>query len=135
MPTAVREDRRLRRLTDICLALPEAERRLTGDHADFRVRGKVFAHFLNNHHGDGIVSVCCKSALGENVDRVSREPERFYLPAYIGPRGWFGLRLDLGAINWEEVQNVIELSYCLAAPKTLVKVFEQRGTTLPGAPL
>jgi predicted DNA-binding protein (MmcQ/YjbR family) len=135
MPTAVREDRRLRRLTDICLALPEAERRLTGDHADFRVRGKVFAYFLNNHHGDGIVSVCCKSALGENVDRVSREPERFYLPAYIGPRGWFGLRLDLGAINWEEVQNVIELSYCLAAPKTLVKVFEQRGTTLPGAPL
>ena len=126
MPTAVREDSRLRKLTQMCLALPEAERRLTGDHADFRVRGKVFRYFLSNHHGDGIVSVCCKSALGENVDRVSREPERFYLPAYIGPRGWFGLRLDLGAIDWEEVQNVVELSYCLAAPKTLVSAFEQR---------
>ncbi len=122
------EDRRLKKLTQICLALSESERKLTGDHADFRVRGKVFAYFLNNHHGDGIVSVCCKSALGENVDRVSREPDRFYLPAYIGPRGWFGLRLDLGAINWVEVQNVVELSYCLAAPKTLAKVFEQGGT-------
>jgi len=54
------------------------------EHADFRVRGKVFAYFLNNHHGDKIVSVCCKSALGENVDRASREPNRFYLPAACG---------------------------------------------------
>jgi predicted DNA-binding protein (MmcQ/YjbR family) len=113
-----------RKLTRLCLALPEATLSGRGDHADFRVRGKVFAYFLNNHHGDGIVSVCCKSALGENVDRVSYAPDRFYLPAYIGARGWFGLRLDRGSIDWAEVQNVIELSYCLVAPKTLVRVFE-----------
>jgi|SRR5580704_12608769 predicted DNA-binding protein (MmcQ/YjbR family) len=117
-------DRRLRKLTQLCLALPEAALNARGDHADFRVRGKVFAYFLNNHHGDGIVSVCCRSALGENVDRVSYDPSRFYLPAYIGARGWFGLRLDRGAIDWLEVQNVVELSYCLAAPKTLVRAFE-----------
>jgi predicted DNA-binding protein (MmcQ/YjbR family) len=120
----VPEDPRLRKLTRLCLALPEAARNLRGDHADFRVRRKVFAYFLDNHHGDGIVSICCKSALGENVDRVSYNPARFYLPAYIGARGWFGLRLDRGAIDWKEVQNVIELSYCLAAPKTLVRAFE-----------
>lgn len=125
-PPSAREDPRLRKLSQICLALPEVERKLTGDHADFRVRGKAFVYFLNNHHGDGIVSVCCKSALGENVDRASREPERSYLPAYIGPRGWFGMRLDVGVINWEEVRNAVELSYCLAAPKTLVRLFEQR---------
>lgn len=119
-----KEDSRLAKLTQICLVLPEAERRITGDHADFRVRSKVFAYFLDNHHGDRIVSVCCKSALGENVDRASREPQRFYLPAYIGPRGWFGLRLDRKAIDWPEVQNLVELSYCLVAPKTLVKAFE-----------
>lgn len=118
------EDKRLAKLSQICLALPEAERNQKHDHADFRVRGKVFAYFLNDHHGDNIVSVCCKSALGENVDRASREPQRFYLPAYIGPRGWFGLRLDLGAIDWSEVQNLVELSYCLVAPKTLVKALE-----------
>jgi len=115
LPSKSREDARLRKLSAICLALPETARRFIGDHADFHVRGKVFAYFLNSHHGDGIVSVCCKSALGENVERASREPKRFYLPAYIGPRGWFGLRLDLGAIDWNEVKNIVELSYCLAA--------------------
>jgi predicted DNA-binding protein (MmcQ/YjbR family) len=57
-----KEDPRLTKLTKICLELPEAESRTLADHADFRVRGKVFAYFLNNHHGDGIVSVCCKAA-------------------------------------------------------------------------
>ena len=91
-----------------------------GDHATFRVRGKVFAYFLDDHHGDGIVSVCVKSELGENVDRVRREPERYYLPDYIGPRGWFGLRLDRGRVDWREVANVVERSYRLTAPQTLV---------------
>ena len=120
------EDARLTRLSDICLALPEAVRALRGDHADFRVRQKVFAYFLNNHHGDGIVSVCVKSSLGEGVDRAARVPERYYLPAYIGARGWFGLRLDRGTIDWREVTNIIELSYCLAAPKTLARAVEAR---------
>jgi phosphoribosylglycinamide formyltransferase-1 len=117
--TSKANSRDFKELTSICLALPEAERSVRGDHADFRVRGKVFAYYLNNHHGDGIVSVCCKAALGEAVDRVSRDPERFYLPAYIGPRGWFGLRLDRDGIDWGEVKNIVELSYCLVAPKTL----------------
>lgn len=111
----------LRQLSKICLSLPEAVRRDLNQHADFRVRGKVFAYFLNDHHGDGIVSVCCKSELGENVDRASREPERFYLPPYIGPRGWFGLRLDGDAVDWSEVRNLVELSYGLAAPKRLLR--------------
>ena len=115
------EDPRLTRLSKICLGLPDTARTVRGDHADFRVRKKVFAYFLNNHHGDGIVSVCVKSALGENVDRARSQPDRYFLPAYIGARGWFGLRLDRGAINWDEVRNIVELSYALAAPKSLAK--------------
>jgi len=110
----------LRKLTKICLSLPEATRRDLNEHADFRVRGKVFTYFLNNHHGDGIISVCCKSALGENVDRAAGEPARFYLPPYIGPRGWFGLRLDGEAVDWSEVRNLLELSYELVAPNRLL---------------
>jgi hypothetical protein len=52
-----REHPALRQLSEICLSLPEAARRDLSEHADFRVRGKVLAYFLNNHHGDGIVSV------------------------------------------------------------------------------
>ena len=109
------------KVTEICLALPSAQSAtMHGDHATFRVRGKVFAYFLDDHHGDGIVSVCVKSELGENVDRVRRDPERYYLPDYIGPRGWFGLRLDRGRVDWREVANVVERSYRLTAPRTLV---------------
>ncbi|MEA3142399.1 MAG: hypothetical protein QOK23_4568 [Gammaproteobacteria bacterium] len=125
--TAKRAKQILDLLSKICLSLPEAQRRDRNDHADFRVRDKVFAYFLNDHHGDRIVSVCCKSELGENVDRASREPERFYLPAYIGPRGWFGLRLDGEAIDWAEVRNLVEISYRLAAPKSLLKKREASG--------
>lgn len=120
MARAPHTDELLARVAQICLALPEATRADRGDHADFRVRKKVFAYFLNDHHGDGIVSVCVKSELGENVDRASTHPDRYYLPAYIGKQGWFGLYLDRGRIDWKEVKNIVELSYRLAAPKALV---------------
>jgi len=119
---------RLEQLSRICLALPETVRDVKGDHAIFRVRNKVFAYFLNNHHGDGIVSVCCRCAPGENLDRIRHEPERFYLPADIGPRGWFGLRLDHGVIVWDEVAAIVQQSYCLAAPPTLVQQLEQQSS-------
>jgi len=110
----------LARVSELCLALPETERELQGRHADFRVRKKPFAYFLDDHHGDGIVSVCCRSELGENVDRARRDPERFYLPAYIGKRGWFGIRLDRGSIDWDDARYAIERSWRLVAPKRLV---------------
>jgi predicted DNA-binding protein (MmcQ/YjbR family) len=109
------------RVTKLCDALPGAEHADQGDHTIYRVRGKVFAYFLDDHHGDGIVSVCVKSERGENVDRARLDPERFYLPAYIGPRGWFGMRLDRGRVAWGEVAEVVERSYRLTAPKTLLK--------------
>jgi predicted DNA-binding protein (MmcQ/YjbR family) len=115
-----KNDKMLAKISDRCLALPGAERSLNGDHATFRVRGKVFAYFLDDHHGDGIVSICVKSELGENVDRAHRDPEHYYLPAYIGPRGWFGLRLDRGRVDWREVANVVERSYRLTAPKSML---------------
>jgi hypothetical protein len=113
------EDRRLARLTAIALALPEATRKDTGEHAAFLIRSKTFAYFLSDHHGDGIVAVCCKTALGENLEMIAADPARFYLPAYIGPKGWVGLRLDAGEIDWDEVAGLVVDSYRLIAPKKL----------------
>jgi predicted DNA-binding protein (MmcQ/YjbR family) len=113
------EDPRLGRLTKICLGFPETARQDTGSHASFLVRKKTFAYFLDNHHGDGIVAVCCKVALGENADLAAQDSARFYLPAYIGPKGWVGLRLDVGEIDWKEVAELVAGSYRLIAPKRL----------------
>ena len=112
---------RLPRLTRICLALPEAARQVKGSHAAFLVRKRVFAYFLNNHHGDGIVSVACKALPGDNTALAAAQPARFYLPSYIGPKGWIALRLDKGTVDWDEVSELVEGSYRLIAPKSLVR--------------
>ena len=111
MPDA--EDKRLRKLSKICMALPGATQELQGSHATFRIKKKVFAYFLNDHHGDGIVSVCCKVFANDNLGLIAADPARFYMPAYIGPRGWVGLRLDVGDVDWEEVEEFVKGSHRL----------------------
>ena len=112
------------RVKALCEALPHAQCAAQGDHDTYRVRGKVFAYFLDNHHGDGIVSVCVKSERGENVDRARLFPERFYLPDYIGPRGWFGMRVDRGRVAWGEVAAILDQSYRLTAPASCVATLD-----------
>lgn len=119
MPRKIKDDPRLVRLTAICLGLPEAACRRSGDHAAFLIRKKNFAYFLNNHHGDGIVGVTCKVFPGDNAALVKAQPERFYLPAYVASKGWVALRLDTGQIDWEEVVELVATSYRLIAPKRL----------------
>jgi predicted DNA-binding protein (MmcQ/YjbR family) len=118
------EDPRLTRVAKICGALPEAERRDQGSHAAFSVRKKVFAYFLNDHHGDGIVSVCARAFPGEAGKLIEAHPKKFYSPAYIGPRGWVGLRLDRGKVDWNEVRDLVTVSYLQAAPKSLRETVE-----------
>jgi predicted DNA-binding protein (MmcQ/YjbR family) len=113
------EDRRLVLFTKICLALPEATRQRHIDYASFFVRKKIFAYYLDNHHGDGIVAVTCKVLPGDNVALTTTDPGRFYLPAYIGSRGWVALRLDVGEIDWDEVGELAAGSYQLVAPNRL----------------
>ena len=113
------EDRRLIQLSKICLELPEVTRWYNGQHASFLIRKKTFAYFLNDHHGDGIVAVACKVLPGDNEALSKAQPRRFFLPAYIGSRGWVGLRLDVGEIDWDEVSELVRGSYRLMAPKRL----------------
>ena len=111
------EDPRLARVTKICLTFPDAERKVHGTHAQFLVKKKTFAYFLNDHHGDGIVAITGKVLPGENQALAAAQPARFYLPAYIGPRGWVALRLDVGKVDWEEVSELVRCSFQLVAPK------------------
>jgi predicted DNA-binding protein (MmcQ/YjbR family) len=119
MNTKTPEDRRLERITAICLALPEATRDYDGQHATFRVRKRTFAYYLDDHQGDGILGVVFKAPEGMNDALAAGEPERFYIPAYIGHRGWLGLRLDGGRVDWREVADLVTESYLLVAPKRL----------------
>ena len=107
----------LDRVSGICAELPEAERELSGRHAVFRVRKRTFAYYLDDHHGDGIVGVVFKTPGNEGL--IAASPERFYMPSYIGHRGWVGLRLDVGTVDWTEVADFVTDSYLAVAPKRL----------------
>ncbi|MGH9633426.1 MAG: MmcQ/YjbR family DNA-binding protein [Candidatus Angelobacter sp.] len=115
------EKPQLARLTEIALKLPETTRKTYGSHAQFLVRKKTFAYFLDNHHGDGIVAMTGKVLPGDNKALAEAQPRRFYLPAYIGSRGWVALRLDVGKVDWSEVKELLKGSYALLAPRKLAE--------------
>jgi phosphoribosylglycinamide formyltransferase-1 len=121
------EDPRLARLSELCLALPEAVREVSGRHAGFKVRTRTFAWYLDDHHGDGMVTLVCKPPPGENEMLLAAEPGRFVRPAYLAHRGWVALRLDLGPVDWEEVWELISDSYREVAPKRLVAQLAEEG--------
>jgi predicted DNA-binding protein (MmcQ/YjbR family) len=123
--TSRRNRERLKKLSAICLALPEAVRVDKGSHASFAVSKKIFAYYLNDHHGDRIVSICCKVLAGDNERLTASNPRKFYMPAYIGPRGWVGLRLDRPTVDWAEVTELVRGSYAQTAPRRLLKLLEE----------
>jgi predicted DNA-binding protein (MmcQ/YjbR family) len=107
--------RALDRLRAVCLALPEAAEKLTWGTPTFRVRDKIFAmHTV----GDGRPSLWCKGSPGAQEVLVACDPARFYVPPYVGHRGWIGLRLDV-RIDWDQLADLVEESYRLTAPKRL----------------
>jgi hypothetical protein len=117
---------RFEHLITICRALPGVVHQPQGDHSAFLVKGKTFAYYLANHHEDGIWAVCCKVLPGDNETLIRQGPERFYMPDYIGPRGWVGLRLDLESVDWQEVAELVRGSYYL---QTRTRVKRQAGSS------
>ena len=110
----------LTRVREICLALPEVTERPSHGAPTFFVRDKkTFVMFHDDHHGDGILGLWCAAAPGVQEELVRTEPERFYRPAYVGHRGWIGVRLDVD-LDWGEVAAVCADAYRCVAPKTLV---------------
>ena len=109
----------LPRLRKICLALPEATEFVNHSHPCFMIGKKTFVMYLVNHHGDGRMAIWCKAPPGAQHDIVSSDPERFFVPPYVGPRGWIGIHLNRG-LEWDTVAALVRESYLLMAPKKLV---------------
>ena len=116
----------LARLRAICLAQPEAEERVSHGEPTFFARGKVFAMFANNHHGDGRIAVWIKAPPGAQQALVSADPRRFFVPPYVGPRGWVGARLDLEP-DWGAVEACIVDGHALVSPARVTPARRPRG--------
>lgn len=108
----------LERLRAICLDMPEASERLNHGAPAFVVRSKSFMVFLaDGRHGPGR-AIWCPAPAGVQAEVVDAEPERFFVPPYVGHGGWIGVRLDIDP-DWNEIRAIIHDAYRKVAPKKL----------------
>ncbi|MCL4866999.1 MAG: MmcQ/YjbR family DNA-binding protein [Gemmatimonadales bacterium] len=112
----------LPRLRTACLRLPEAHEVEAWGAPTFRVRNKLFAMYArpDSHHGGGRPAVWCKAAPGNQSIMVQAEPDRFFVPPYVGPSGWVGVWLDR-RVRWSLVADLLADSYRLVAPRRLLQ--------------
>ena len=115
-------DAALERLRAICLAFPEAQEAGGVGNPTFKVRGKIFA-MRHSLHGVERWSMWCKAPPGAQQVIVGSDPKRFFVPPYVGSKGWIGAYLDVEQ-DWDELADLIEESYRMTAPKKLVGVLD-----------
>jgi len=111
-------------LIRICGSLPECTVEPAGEHLAIRIRKKTLAYYQFDHHGDGMISLVCKSTLSEQRRLVRTDPETFFVPDYVGSKGWLGIRLDLAEVDWPEVTDSLRHAYQDLAPRKLAALIE-----------
>lgn len=120
-PSPSESDDALTHLRAICLAYPEAtEQGGVGD-PTFKVREKIFAM---RHQHEGRMSLWLKAPPGAQQILINSDPERFFVPPYVGHHGWVGAWLD-DSLDWDLVADLIEESYRMTAPKRLVALLDR----------
>ena len=118
-------NQRREQLVKICSALPEVAYETVGDgHTSFRIRKKIFAYYLFDHHGDGMIAFCCKSTMNEQRRLIRDDAESFFVPAYLGPRGWVAIRLDLDEVDWDTLTELAKQAFQAVAPAKLAALIE-----------
>lgn len=125
MVTDAQVDKALAKVRAACLALPEAEERVSHASPSWFIRGgKQFCMFHDDHHGDGRLAIWCPAPVDVQAELVDEEPERFFVPPYVGHRGWIGVRLDRQP-DWDEVTQIVADAYRCVAPKALLAQLER----------
>lgn len=122
----VKERAELRQVREICMALPEVTERLSHGAPTWFAGKKTMVMFLDDHHGDGRLALWVAAPPGVQRDMVEQEPERFFVPPYVGPRGWLGVRLDRTP-DWDEVADIVEEAYRVVAIKRLLSKLDPAG--------
>jgi len=105
----------VRRVRRICAALPQTTEKLSHGEPTFFVGKKVYAMFANNHHNDGHVAVWIPVSPGLQATLLKTDPDKFFMPPYVGVRGWVGIELD--AVSDEELGFHLSEAWRLIAPR------------------
>ncbi len=115
-------------LREIVTRLPGVEIEDSYGHTGYLVRGKRVAWLLVDHHGDGRLAISVKAPAGEQEALVSSDPGRYFVPSYLGPRGWVAAYLDPASDpDWDEVATLLEQAWRMTATKRAVTAFDAEG--------
>ena len=117
----------LARLREIVLAWPETFERISHGAPTWWGGKKTFATFTVNHHGDGRIAVWCKLPPGAQEALVESDPSTFFVPPYVGPSGWVGIRLDEPdgrPLDWTQVAGLLEEGYRSVAPNRAIAALD-----------
>ena len=121
-------NQRRTRLVAIAESLPEVTAEPIGHddsgHLVFQIRKKKLAYYQFDHHGDGMIALVCKSNPPTQRRLVQSDPETFFVPAYVGSRGWIGMRLDLDEVDWEMAAELLKQGYQEIAPRKLAMMLD-----------
>lgn len=108
-------DRIVAQLRKICMALPEANEKLShGEPTWFAGKGKVFAMLDDHHHGAAHLAVWLPQPFGAQELLIASDPERFFRPPYVGASGWVGMVLDARP-DWNAVAALVRDAYLAVA--------------------
>ena len=120
-PSQAKRETMLKRLRTICLGLPDTSERLSHGAPSFFIREKkCFLMLLDDHHGDGRFAIWCAAPPGDQQLLVGAAPAKFFVPPYVGHRGWLGVRLNDG-VDWDEIAGIVEDAFATAAPKSVLR--------------
>ncbi len=111
----------LERVRRLCLALPETSERLSHGAPTFFIQDKrSFVMYLDDHHSDGRLALWCNAPPGTQDALVRMDSQTFFVPPYVGTRGWLGVRLDRSP-DWEQIADIVEDAYRMSAPRRVLQ--------------
>lgn len=115
-------EKHLKRIRNICGALPGTEEKVSHGAPTFFAHKKVYVMFANNHHNDGHIAVWIPTPQGVQQMLIENSPEKFFKPPYVGVRGWVGV--ELGRVGDDELTSLIHQAWRMIAPKKLQAEFD-----------
>jgi hypothetical protein len=121
-PTTKGKPDLIERVREICLSFPEAAEKPFGGHTapSFRVRDKLF--MMSSEDG---MHLTCKAPLGAQHALVTSDPDLFFVPQYVGSKGWVGIHVEQ-ITDWDEIAEIAEESYRMTAPKRVAALLPPR---------
>ena len=103
-------DSALSQVRELCLSWPDVEERLSHGEPTWFHRGKrSFATFADHHHDDRL-AFWSAAPPGARDLIVEADPVRYFVPPYVGHRGWLGVYLDV-EVDWTAVRDIIGNAY------------------------